>query len=496
VPVEEEPIMSDGVAGPAPRAPAGGVSRGLALLVAGGMFMEILDATVVAPAAPHIAADLGVAAVDINVAITAYVLTLAVLIPVSGWLADRFGARRVFLSAVAIFTLASVGCAAAVDLTSLTSTRVLQGIGGAMMVPVGRLVVLRATPKAQLVTAIAYLTWPALIAPVLAPAVGGLLSTYASWRWIFLINVPLGVVALVLGRRLVPDVRAERPDPLDRWGFALTALGVTALVIGLEALGKPVIDTTTTVIALTLAATVVTAAVLRLMRADRPLLNLRILRIATYRITAAGGSVFRAVITAIPFLLALFFQLGLGWSAAQAGLVVIALFLGNVAIKPVTTPLMRRFGIRAVMLTAILASAACLVGMAFVTAATPLPLLLVLLLASGVFRSVGFTTYNSVAFADVEPARMTHASTLNSTLQELGAGIGVAVAALFVRLGAPLGSAVGLGAGADQPFRVAFVLLALVLLAPLVEALLLDRAAGDAVTGHAPRPPGKSRNQA
>jgi len=405
--------VADGVTGPVPRAPAGGVSRGLALLVAGAMFMEILDATVIAPAAPHIAADLGVAAVDINVAITAYVLTLAVLIPVSGWLADRFGARRVFLSAVAIFTLASVGCAAAVDLTSLTGTRVLQGIGGAMMVPVGRLVVLRATPKAQLVTAIAYLTWPALIAPVLAPAVGGLLSTYASWRWIFLINVPLGVAALVLGRRLVPDVRAERPDPLDRWGFALTALGVTALVIGLEALGKPVIDTATTVVALTLAATVLTAAVLRLLRADRPLLDLRILRIATYRVTAAGGSVFRAVITAIPFLLALFFQLGLGWSAAQAGVVVIALFLGNVAIKPVTTPLMRRFGIRAVMLTAILASAACLVGMAFVTAATPLPLLLVLLSASGVFRSVGFTTYNSVAFADVEPARMTHASTLN-----------------------------------------------------------------------------------
>ena len=177
---------------------------------------------------------------------------------------------------------------------------------------------------------------------------GGLLSTYASWRWIFLINVPLGVAALVLGRRLVPDVRAERPDPLDRWGFALTALGVTALVIGLEALGKPVIDTTTTVIALTLAAAVLTAAVLRLLRADRPLLDLRILRIATYRVTAAGGSVFRAVITAIPFLLALFFQLGLGLDRPRRpGLVVIALFLGNVAIKPVTTPLMRRFGIRA-----------------------------------------------------------------------------------------------------------------------------------------------------
>jgi EmrB/QacA subfamily drug resistance transporter len=428
-----------------------------------------------------------VAAVDVNVVITAYVLTLAVLIPVSGWLATRFGARRIFLGAVTVFTLASVGCAGAVDLTGLTATRLLQGIGGATMVPVGRLMVLRSTPKADLVKAIAYLTWPALIAPVVAPAVGGALSTYASWRWIFLINAPLGLAGLVLGRHLVPDVRAERPDPLDRSGFVLTALGVAALVIAMEALGRPVVNPATAVVALAVAALGLTGAVVRLLRARHPLLDLRILRITTYRITAAGGSVFRAVMTAIPFLLALFFQLGLGWTAAQAGLVVIALFVGNVAIKPVTTPLMRRFGIRTVMLVAIVASAACLVGMAVLTTATPLPLLVVLLVASGVFRSVGFTTYNSVAFADVEAARMTHASTLNSTLQELGAGIGIAVAALFVRLGEPLGSAVGLRAGADQPFRVAFVLLALVLLVPLVEALLLDRTAGDAVTGHAAR---------
>ena len=477
------------------RTPQAGVPRGLALLVAGGLFMEILDGTVVAPAAPHMAADLDVAAVDINVVITAYVLTLAVLIPVSGWLATRFGARRIFLGAVTVFTLASAGCAAAVDLTSLTTTRVLQGIGGAMMVPVGRLVVLRSTPKAELVKAIAYLTWPALIAPVVAPAVGGALSTYASWRWIFLINAPLGVAGLVLGRRLVPDVRAERPDPLDRSGFVLTALGVAALVIGMEALGRPVVDIATAVVALAVAALGLTAAILRLLRARHPLLDLRILRIPTYRITAAGGSVFRAVITAIPFLLALFFQLGLGWTAAQAGLVVIALFVGNVAIKPATTPLMRRFGIRTVMVAAIVASAVCLAGMTVLTTATPLPLLVMLLVASGVVRSVGFTTYNSVAFADVEAAHMTHASTLNSTLQELGAGVGIAVAALFVRLGEPLGSALGLGAGAGQPFRVAFVLLALVLLVPLVEAVLLDRTAGDAVTGHVARPPKGSHSR-
>jgi EmrB/QacA subfamily drug resistance transporter len=476
--------MADAVDQRTPQGSAAGVSRGLALLVAGGLFMEILDATAVAPAAPHIAADLDVTAVDINVVITAYVLTLAVLIPVSGWLATRFGARRIFLGAVTVFTLASIGCAAAVDLSALTATRVVQGIGGAMMVPVGRLLVLRATPKADLVKAIAYLTWPALIAPVLAPALGGALSTYASWRWIFLINAPLGLAGLVLGRKLVPDLRVERPDPLDRRGFVLTALGVAALVIGMEALGRPVVDTVTAVVALAVAAFGLTAAVVWLLRARHPLLDLRILRIATYRVTAAGGSAFRAVITAIPFLLALFFQLGLGWTAAQAGLAVIALFFGNVAIKPVTTPLMRRFGIRTVMAGAIVASAACLVGMTVLTAATPLPLLVLLLVASGVFRSVGFTAYNSVAFADVQAARMTHASTLNSTLQELGAGMGIAVAALFVRLGEPLGSALGLGAGSARPFRVAFVLLALVLLVPLVEALRLERRAGDAVTGH------------
>jgi MFS family permease len=322
---------------------------------------------------------------------------------------------------------------------------------------------------------------------VIAPALGGILSTYASSRWIFLINVPLGLAGLVVGRRLVPDVRADRPDPLDRSGFALTALGVAALVIGLEALGRPVIDLPITVTALVIAAFLLSGAVVRLLRARTPLLDLRILTIATYRVSAAGGSVYRAVITAIPFLLALFFQLGFGWTAAQAGLVVRALFVGNVAIKPATTPLMRRFGIHTVMVAAIVASAACLIAIAFVTAATPLPLLIALLVASGVFRSVGFTAYNSVAFADVAPARMTHASTLNSTLHELGAGIGIAVGALLVRLGEPLATTVGLDAAPDTPFRVAFVLLSLLLLPPLIEAALMDRTAGDTVTGHRPR---------
>jgi len=466
---------------------AGTVSRGLALLVAGALFMEILDGTVIAPAAPHIAADFGVTAVAINVAITAYVLTLAVLIPISGWLADRFGPRPVFMTAVAIFTLASAGCAVAMNLPMLTTTRVLQGVGGAMMVPVGRLVVLRTTAKPELVKAIAYLTWPALVAPVVAPALGGVLSTYASWRWIFVINVPMGLAALLLARRLVPDVRTSDASRLDWRGFTLTAIGVGALIVGIESIGKPTPDWAVGLIGLTVAAAGLTAAVLYLVSVPQPLLDLQILRIRTFRVTALGGSAFRAVISAIPFLLALFFQLGFGWTAARAGLVVVALFVGNVAVKPATTPLMRRLGIRTVMLGAVAASAASLLGIAFLQPTTPLPLLLVLLVLSGTFRSIGFTAYNSVAFADVQPEQMTHANTLMSTVQELGAGLGVAIGALLVSLGGSLAGSLsaGAGAGADAPSRVAFVMLAIILALPAIEALMLPRTAGNTVTGRA-----------
>ena len=452
----------------------GGFTRSLALLVAGAYFMEILDATVISPAAPHIAADLGVAPVSVNVAITAYVLTLAVLIPISGWLTDRYGARRVFVAAVAIFTLASAGCALAVDLPMLVATRVLQGAGGAMMVPVGRLVVIRTTAKTDLVKAIAYLTWPALVAPLLAPALGGLLSTYASWRWIFVINVPLGLAALVLARKLVPDVRSDNAGPLDWRGFLLAAAALATLVTGMESVATGHL---TAVGVLVVAVLLLAATVLYLLRAARPLLDLRILRVATYRVTASGGSVFRAVITAIPFLLPLFFQLGFGWSAAHAGLVVIALFAGNVGIKPATTPLMRRFGIRTVMLVSLAVSALALTGMAFLQEGTPLPVLLALLVVSGVARSVGFTTYNTVAFADVGPEKMTGANTLMSTVQELGSGIGVAVGALLVQLGGRFTDAV------DDPFRWTFVALAVLLLGPAAEAFALPRTAGNVVSG-------------
>jgi EmrB/QacA subfamily drug resistance transporter len=467
--------------------PAGGrklgFSRALAVLIAGAYFMENLDATIIAPAAPAIAESLGVQAVQINVAMTAYLLTVAVLIPGSGWLSDRFGARSIFSLAIVLFTIASIGCAVAPTLAALTVARVVQGVGGAMMVPVGRLIVLRTTPKVDLIKAIAYLTWPALVAPVLAPPLGGLISTYTSWRWIFLINVPLGIAGLIFARRLVPDVRATERRKLDWRGFLLTAVGVAALVIGLEQIGTGRVDWAFAAIALGLAALTLAAAIGYLLKTPAPLLDLRTLKIRSLRAAIAGGTVFRLVISAIPFLLPLFFQLGFGWTAAQAGGIVIALFLGNLGIKPFTTPLMRAWGIRNVLLLALPMSGLALVGMSLLQATTPIVIMVLVLAISGVFRSVGFSAYNSVAFSDVPTEKMTHANTLHATLQELGAGLGIAVGALLVRLGDPISAALGLTETPATAYRVAFVLLALILVIPLVEDVLMPASAGSAVTG-------------
>jgi EmrB/QacA subfamily drug resistance transporter len=451
--------------------------RPVALLIAAAYFMEMLDATIVAPAAPKIATDLGVQPVDVSVAITAYALTLGVLIPISGWMADRFGARPVFCTALGLFVVASIGCAFAPDLPALTAARVAQGAGGAMMVPVGRLVVLRAAAKTDLVRAIAYLTWPALMAPVLAPLAGGLLAEYASWRWIFLINVPLGLLALVVAARIVRGAGAEERPPLDRGGFALTALGAGALIAGLDGLGSKF--DVRTVVALVAAGVLLWLAVRHLLRAENPLVDLRTLAIPGFRVTALSGSVYRATIMAIPFLLPLLFQVGFGWSPARAGALVIALFAGNLLIKPATTPLMRRLGIRGVLLTSIAIGIACLVAMALLPVDVPLWILLGLLLVSGIVRSTGFTAYNSVAFADVDPERMSHANTLFSTLQEFGAGLGIAIGAVFARVALLLPWHLD----AAGPYRVALALLAAVLLIPGVSALRLAADVGDQVTG-------------
>lgn len=406
--------------------------RGMALVVAGALFMEILDATIIAPTIPMIAASFGVAAIDVNVAISAYLVTVAVLIPATGWLADRFGTRRVFLGAIVVFTVASVGCALSASLPMLVLMRVLQGVGGAMMVPVGRLAVLRHSSKSDLVRAIALLTWPALTAPVLAPVLGGAIATLGSWRWIFAINIPIGLIGIAFALKYVHGGPQSQARSLDWPGMLLLGSGIAGALIALEHIRFS--GTQWALVAGCGAAAVLLlgAALWRLLTAPAPLMQLRVLRVHTLRITVLAGSLYRMVITAVPFLLPLQFQLEFGWTPLAAGVMVAALFAGNLTIKPATTPLMRRFGIRGVLLVNGVASVGCFGLLAALRPGLPVVVMAVVLYLSGALRSIGFTAYNSLAFSDVDGDELTHANTLNASVQELAAGLGVAVAALLL----------------------------------------------------------------
>jgi EmrB/QacA subfamily drug resistance transporter len=456
--------------------------RGVALLVAGAFFMENLDGTIIATAAPRMAGSLGVRPVDLNIVITAYLLTLSVFIPVSGWLADRFGARTVFGTAIAVFTVASGLCAISTSLGELTAVRVLQGIGGAMMVPVGRLVVLRKTTPAELIDAFAYLTWPALAAPVIAPALGGVLTTYASWRWIFVINLPLGVAALLVTARIVPNLPHVDRTPLDWQGFALTGVGLATLVTSLELVSARRVDWLDVGATGAVAVITIALAVRHLRRAEHPLVELASLRIPTFRVTALGGSFFRLAIGAVPFLLPLMFQDAFGWSPLKAGVLVVAVFVGNIGIKPLTGPLLRRFGFRTVLVHAALWGAVTIALCGVVTAHTPLPVIALILLAGGVFRSIGFTAYNTISFVDVAPEAIGDANTLATTIQQLTMGLGVVAGALALRAGGPIAKLLGIAAGARGAFAIAFCLLGVVALLAVAESALLPRNAGAAAT--------------
>lgn len=448
--------------------------RNIALLVAGTFFMENLDGTILTTAAPSIGKSLGVPSVAVGVTITAYLLTLAVLIPLSGWITRRFGSRRVFLVAIAVFTIASILCAVSTSLTELTIMRVLQGIGGAMMVPVGRLAVLRVTDRSDLVRAIALLTWPALVAPVIAPLAGGLITTYATWHWIFLINVPLGVIAFIAALRLIPMEPLETPPRLDWIGLLLTCSGLGALVY----LGSLFSEGSFGVLEIIVWAVggfgMVGLAIAHQLRTRHPLLDLRALRIETFRLSHAGGSLFRLSVSAVPFLLPLLFQDVFGWSPVFSGAIVLFVFIGNIAIKPATTPLLRRFGFRTVIIGATTAAALSMALMSFIAASTPWWLVILLLTFSGIARSVGFTAYNTIAFADVKRVEMTDANTLASTLQQVAAGFGVAVGAIALRAGDLIVG--GNGAGS---FQLAFAVLAVLTAAATVEALRMTATGGE-----------------
>ncbi len=452
------------------------------LLVAGAFFMEFLDGTVIATALPYMARDFGVTAVELNIGISAYLITLAVLIPASGWIADRFGARAIFTLALAIFTLASVFCGLSTEVHIFVAMRILQGVGGALMVPVGRLAVLRTTPKHQLIKAIATLTWPALVAPIIGPPLGGFITRYASWHWIFFINVPLGLAAIILSLRIIPDIRETERRSFDLSGFITTSVAMVSLVTAMERLGdrQPQIWPTLALAALGFGCLLYSIRHFR--RAAAPMVRLDALQVPTFRVTMYGGSLFRASISAVPFLLPLLFQVGFGMDPFHSGLLVLAVFVGNLTIKPATTPLIRWLGFRRLLLINGALNVCSLLACALLTPQTPVWAIMLILYLGGVFRSIQFTGVSTLAFADVPAAQMSDANTLFSTASQLAVGLGITLGAIGIRLGEQVGDWLHLTELPGISFRLSFVFIALICLVGMIDSLHLAKTAGSSVS--------------
>jgi EmrB/QacA subfamily drug resistance transporter len=455
------------------------------LVVACALFMETLDSTVITTALPAIADSFGTSAAHLSLAVTAYMLSIAVFIPISGWVADRYGARTIFRLAIVVFTLGSVFCGFSNGAVELVAARILQGLGGAMMVPVGRLVLLRSVAKADLVQAMAYVTIPGVIGPVIGPPLGGLITTYLSWRWIFFLNVPIGILGIVLVSLAIKNYRESVTPPLDWGGFFLTGIAVTCLIYALDQIARGVTGVALwSFVAVGLA--VGTLSVLHSRFHAHPLIDLTLLRVPTFSIQIVGGSVFRIASGAVPFLLPLLLQVGFGMTAFVSGLMTFAAGAGSFAMKVSARPFLRWFGFRRVLIGNGIISALSILACWFFTPSTPVAVIFAVLLVGGFFRSLQFTAFNTIAYADIPASRISAATSFASMAQSLANGTGVAVGAVILQLETMLRGAES-GAPSVSDMQNAFVVCALLCCSSVFFYLHLAPDAGVEVSGHGRR---------
>jgi len=426
------------------------------LIIAVALFMENMDSTIIATSLPAIAADIGANPLALKLAVTSYLLSLAVFIPASGWTADRFGARTVFRAAIAVFVLGSIGCAFANSLEGFVIARIVQGMGGAMMTPVGRLVLVRSIDKRNLVDAMAWVTMPALIGPIIGPPVGGFITTYASWHWIFLINVPIGLIGIVLATRYIEDVRIEGLERFDLVGMVLAGLGVGGLAFGLSVAGLGLLPPVVVIGLIAAGAMFITAYVLHARRTPTPVLDFSLIRIATFRANVVGGSLFRLGIGALAFLLPLMLQLGFKYTPLESGLVTFTAAVGAFTMKTFAARIIRRFGFRRILVVNSLIAGALTAACGLFTPQTPFAVMIAVLLVGGFFRSLQFTATNVIAYADVDARLMSRATSLVSVAQQLSIAAGVAVGALAVEVAVQVN---GTGVITAEDFYPAFFLI-------------------------------------
>lgn len=457
--------------------------RLVALTVATAMFLHNLDSTLIVTSLPQIASGFGMKAVDLSAAISAYVLASAALLPLSGWLADRHGARQVFVTAMVLFTTASVGCAVAPSFPLFIAGRIGQGFAGAMMVPVGRAVVLRQSEGSALLNAVALITWPALLAPVVAPVLGGFITTYFNWRWNFLLNVPLGLVGIVAAQKLMPaDLHGQR-RPLDLVGLVLLTAGLAGMLYALEDFAGDVGRRSAPLLLAAAGAACLLGGLRHLRRHPHPLLDLSAYSVPTFYATNGGaGLIFRATVAATPFLLPLLLQLAFGLTALQAGTFIMVYFVGNLVMKPATTPLLKRFGFRRVLIWNGALSGVCIAACGWTDPLHWPVLSSAVFLFTGLTRSMQFTCMNTLGFADLTRAQRGPGSTLHSMLLQVSTALGVATAAIILQKSTQYH-------GGTQPvlgdFRLAFALVGAAGFLAGLGYRRLSPDAGAAVTGHA-----------
>ncbi len=442
--------------------------------------MQQLDSTVIANALPAISQSIGADAVTLDLAITSYLLSVAIFIPISGWVADKYGARNIFRIAIAVFTLSSILCGFADSLATLVAGRILQGMGGAMMVPVGRLVILKTVPKSELVRAMVYLTTPAIIAPVLGPPIGGYIVTYGSWRWIFFMNAPIGLIGILLVTLFMEEVREHDAGRPDLIGFMLTGIGLAGLVFGFETMGRGMIPLTAVLGLLAGGSIAMTLYWFHAKRVAQPIIDFRLFQHKTFFAAVFGGNLCRFGQGSLPFLLAMMLQLGFGYSAFVSGLLTFSSAAGAMCMKFSVGPIIRRFGFRAVLVYDTVIISLFFIVYALITETTPYWAIMLVLLVGGFFRSLQFTSLASLTYADIPTPMMSRATSLASMGQQLAQSIGVGLTASIVHLSLIWRGGETVSA---EDVRPAFVALCFCTLAGLYFFKSMDPRAGEELSG-------------
>jgi EmrB/QacA subfamily drug resistance transporter len=437
VPQEASPLSSE-PSGPARSRPekraTGRLPVIIPVIVAMAFLMEQLDSTIITTAVPDIAANLQVTPVQMSLAVAAYVLSVAIFIPVSGWFADRFGARQVFVAALAIFTIGSALCGLAQDFPMLIAMRVLQGLGGAMMTPVGRLILLRSFPRTELMTAMTYMTLPAIMGPVIGPLLGGVLTTYLSWRWIFYVNLPFGLFGILLAMRFVKNVPETQVAKFDFAGFLMVGGGLGLLQFGLENVSHPAVPPVGVAVSVLAAVAMLLAFGLYARRATAPAIDLTLFRSRAFSVGTLAGGLCRIGMNGVPFLLPLMLQVGFGLSAITSGSITFIGSVGAVLIRSLLAPVVHRHGFRPVLVYSAIAGSATLAGFSLLGPDTPHFVVLIWVFLFGLTRSAQFMTSNTLSYSDTPDSHLSRATSLGGALQQLSVSFGVSVSAVLLAL--------------------------------------------------------------